>query len=134
MNQCRAWTILLVLTGVLVLLGSPGQTAQSKKEDVAGKSFEDLKAKIPKIKIQDDFLLGKLKVELARRISPDQAKITFVHKKYGIFIFLRYFDGHWTTIRGEVFQAPSTDEKESNRLFQSILGALMRAIDKASGE
>jgi hypothetical protein len=147
MNHCRGWTVLLALTGLLIFLGS-GQTAQPEKGDPAAKKFEKLKAKLPKIveevTKEKDEILGvlldtKVEIEVARRISADQAKITvsLVHKDRGevldASIFLRFFEGHWTTVRGEG-QVLELSPAGKDAVVQRFLRKLMRAIDKASND
>jgi hypothetical protein len=142
MNDCRGWSVFLVLTCALIFLGSPGQSAQPEKGDVVGKKFEALKANLPKIieKVKVKLFGQELKpkIEFARRVSSDGAKITVIYpdkEGYDVFQFLinlRFFEGRWTTAAGD--SSSSTLFDSQNVVSKYYLHQLMRAIDKASGE
>jgi len=140
MNHCRGWIVLLALTGVLVFLISPSQSAQPEKVDVAGKKLAALVTKFPKVyeKNPDGSRRSlKTKIEMARRISPEEAKIIVVlqgdddREFFHCFIFMRFYEGHWTTIRGDGLIESSVLFKNGSKNY---LHQIMRAIDKASSE
>jgi hypothetical protein len=105
--QLRLWFALAILT--LLLGRSLGLTAGQEDDQDAKKQFETLKKKLPKLiaQVTKPLILfsrtGEPVLEMARRIGPREAKITLVFREGkktelgSCFIFLRFFEGSWTT-------------------------------------
>jgi hypothetical protein len=127
----------------LLLGGSLGWTAGQEDDQDAKKQFETLKKKLPKLIAQEyekeDILglSGEPVLEMARRIGRREAKITLVYRDNrknelgSCFIFLRFFEGSWTTtsfdskMRGSgSFVDPRKD------MIGWVTHQVMRAIDK----
>jgi hypothetical protein len=103
----------LISASVLVMylgnVGLPDRAALAQPTDDAQKKLEVLRKSLPEA-IDRGVKKGagygvpedKLRVQLLRRLSADEAKLTVVLFDESIFVFyLKYYDGSWTTTRYE---------------------------------
>lgn len=131
---------IILCVGLIALTILPG--AAAPVPDAARQrqeTFETLKKKLPEavsdvVKSDSWHICGDAKVRLIRRIAADEAKVTVVSEvtrdgrrwpssdEY-LTIYLRYFDGVWTTTRFDA--SCSTDS-----LVTKTAHALMLAIDQ----
>ncbi len=119
------------------------------KEDDAQVKLDAIKKQLPSIASRgcESGLIREPKVRLARRTSPTEAKITLVAKTPTVsaepgepehpgadcffVIYLRYFDGAWTTIRWEADYCDSGSQKTP---FRPYIQKLTLAIDEIDGK
>ena len=125
----------------LALFASSAVAADDTK---ARETFEALKRRLPGVVTEWATKSGRWdpkregKVELARRVAADEAKVVIVFKGLDgmgkpdplyddvVTIYLRYFDGAWTTTRYDTSWTPTVYGNKAVRF-------LMLAIDKSGG-
>ena len=132
-------------TGAIALaalaLCAPAAAADDRS---ARETFDALKQRLPGVVTEWAKKSGRwdpkreAKVELVRRVAADEAKVTLVFKGLDgmgkpdplyddvVTIYLRYYDGAWTTTRYDSSWTPTVYGNKAVRF-------LMLAIDKSGG-
>jgi hypothetical protein len=126
-----------------LMAGSPGRAALAPDMDrPAREAFEALKKRLPAVvaawnkeTFGEEATKYAYEVKSARRIGPAEAKITLTltfapggrppRVEYVLVIFLRYYDGSWTTTRYEP-RLPMNDAAGARDIH-----LLMLAIDES---
>jgi hypothetical protein len=99
----------VALSITLVCFPPEGTPAFARADDAAQEKLEAVRKRLPGA-INQGFKKvagigvkeSDVKIELFRRLSPTEAKVTVVLAEESVLTFyLRYYDGAWTTIRHE---------------------------------
>ena len=135
-------TTLAALTALLIL--APARAAQGPYERKALETFVALEKRLPGVVTEWAKKSGRWDpkreavVELVRRVAADEAKVVIVFKGLDgmgkpdphfddiVTIYLRYYDGAWTTTRYDSSWTPTVYGNKAVRF-------LMLAIDKSGG-
>jgi hypothetical protein len=125
----------------LALFASAAPAADDTK---ARETFEGLKKRLPEVVTEWAKKSGRwdpkreAAVELVRRVATDEAKVVIIFKGLDgmgkpdplyddiVTIYLRYYDGAWTTTRYDTSWTPTVYGNKAVRF-------LMLAIDKSGG-
>jgi hypothetical protein len=137
-------TALAALAACLLLLPSPARAAAAPGDAKARETFAALKRRLPGVVTEWATKSGhwdpkrEATVALARRVAADRAKVVIVCKGLDgmgkpdplyddvVTLYLRHYDGAWTTTRYDTSWTPTVYGNKAVRF-------LMLAIDRSGG-
>jgi hypothetical protein len=122
---------------VLAAAWFPARTAPAPEGwKLPRKKLEELKKQLPGI-LEDRKLWELLRnepkrknpeVRLTRQVGPEEAKVRFLFGSHYVVIYLRFYDGRWTTTRFE----GSWPNDAHHHFLNVIAHRLMELIDQAT--